>query len=112
MEWDQNTFFTFQILTPTHLMTVNNEQLKEFLIDSGLISRKDVEDAEKKANKSNAYLGNIFVAEGKLAEDDLRRTEAYILGIPFIGLKGQKIDFEVLSLIPEPIARKHNIVAF
>jgi len=93
-------------------MIVNNEQLKEFLIDSGLISRKDVEDAEKKANKSNAYLGNIFVAEGKLAEDDLRRTEAYILGIPFIGLKGQKINLDILSLIPEPIARKHNIIAF
>lgn len=93
-------------------MIVNNEQLKEFLIDSGLISRKDVEEAEKRADKSDAYLGNIFVAEGKLAEDDLRRTEAYILGIPFIGLKGQKINLDVLSLIPEPIARKHNIIAF
>jgi type IV pilus assembly protein PilB len=29
-----------------------------------------------------------------------------------VDLKGQKIDFSVLSLIPEPIARKHNIVAF
>ena len=38
--------------------------------------------------------------------------QAYILGIPFVDLKGQHVDFEILSLIPEPIARNHNIVAF
>jgi hypothetical protein len=38
--------------------------------------------------------------------------QAYILGIPFVDLKSEKLPFEVLSLIPEPIARNHNIVAF
>ena len=35
-----------------------------------------------------------------------------MLGIPFVDLKGKKLDMAVLSLIPEPIARNHNIVAF
>lgn len=93
------------------LMTVDNKQLKEFLIDAALVSRADIEAVEKKLNKSER-LGDALLKSGKLAEDDLRRTEAYILGIPFVSLKGQKIDFGVLSLVPEPIARKHNIVAF
>lgn len=93
-------------------MTINNDQLKEFLIDSELISRTDVETAVKRANDTKTYLGDLLVADGKLSDDDLRRTEAYIMGIPFIGLKKLKIDFEVLSLIPEPIARKYNVVAF
>ena len=38
--------------------------------------------------------------------------QAYILGIPFINLKGQTLNHEILTLIPEPIARKHNIIAF
>ena len=38
--------------------------------------------------------------------------QAYLLGIPFVDLKQHKIEFETLSLIPEPIARNHNIVAF
>ncbi|MDD5152652.1 MAG: GspE/PulE family protein [Candidatus Pacebacteria bacterium] len=93
-------------------MTVNNQQLKEFLIDSGLVPRTDIEIAEKRAIEKKLYLGDTLVANGKLTEDDLHRTEAYILGIPFVGLLGQKIDLDVLSLIPEPIARKHNVVAF
>ncbi len=93
-------------------MTVNNKQLKDFIADSGLVPRTELDLAEKQAEETKTYLGNILVSGGKLSEDDLRRTEAYILGIPFVNLKEQKIDLEVLSLIPEPIARKNNIVAF
>ena len=94
------------------MMQLNNTQLKEFLIDSGLVSEKDILSVEKKIKSEKDSIGKLLVSEGLLSDDDLRRTEAYILGIPFIGLKGQKIDFSVLSLIPEPIARKHNVVAF
>ena len=93
-------------------MKVDNQQLKNFIIDSGLIARAELDDAEKRAHEKKMYLGDLLLSEGKISEADLRRTEAYLLGIPYVGLKGQKIDFEVLSLIPEPIARKHNIVAF
>lgn len=93
-------------------MIASNQQLRDFLIDSDLIPRGEMEVAEKRAKEKNKYLGEILVSDGKLSEDDLRRAEAYLLGIPFVNLKGQKIDFNVLSLIPEPIARKHNIVAF
>ena len=47
-----------------------------------------------------------------MSEDDLRRITAYILGIPFINLKGQNLNKDILNLIPEPIARKHNVIAF
>ena len=52
------------------------------------------------------------MAEGKITEDDLRRLEAYILGVPFVNLQNEKISFDILSLIPEPIARTHNIIAY
>ena len=93
-------------------MRVENTQLKEFLVDSGLVSEKDILATEKKLKNKKDELGKVLVSEGFLSKDDLRRSEAYILGIPYIGLKGQKIDFNVLSMIPEPIARKNNVVAF
>src|SRR3989344_1222757 len=93
-------------------MNVRDEQLKEFLLDAGLVTRSDIEAAIKKTQAKNVSLGDVLVSESKLTDDDLRRTQAYLLGIPFVSLKGQKIEFEVLSMIPEPIARKHNIIAF
>ncbi|RJQ30794.1 hypothetical protein C4572_03465 [Candidatus Parcubacteria bacterium] len=93
-------------------MQVEAKKLKLFLLDSGLVSSKDLTEAEKKVKKDGGNLGDALVNGGKIKEDDLKRLEAYILGIPFVGLEKEKIDFDVLRLIPEPIARSHNIVAY
>ncbi len=93
-------------------MKVDSKQLKLFLLDGGLISADEVEVAEKKAEKENKSLAEVLVSENKITEDEIRRLQAYILGIPFVNLKDEKIEFSVLSLIPEPIARTHNIVAY
>ncbi len=93
-------------------MIVNKDQLREFILDAGLVSRKDYDEAEKKALKNKTTAGKVLMSEGKVTEDDIRRIEAYVLGIPFVSLKGQKIAFDTLMLVPEPIARAHNVVAF
>ncbi len=93
-------------------MHIEETQLKYFILDSGLVSKADVAVAEKEAHDSGDSIGKVLVAKGKLSEDDLRRMQAYILGIPFVDLKDEKLPFDVLSLIPEPIARNHNVVAF
>jgi len=93
-------------------MHVDPKKLKKFLLDSGLVNRGDVEKSEKYAEDKKVSLADALIKETGLSEDNIRRAEAYVLGIPFINLKNEKIDFSILSLIPEPIARKHNIVAF
>src|SRR3989338_3205508 len=93
-------------------MQIDEEQLKKFVLESGLVSRADFDLAVKKAETKKQKLGNILLSEGKISETDLKRMEAFVLGIPFIDLTKEKIDFSVLSLIPEPIARNDNIVAY
>ncbi|MCX6731803.1 MAG: ATPase, T2SS/T4P/T4SS family [Candidatus Parcubacteria bacterium] len=93
-------------------MNIELQQLKLFLLDSGLVSSKDILEAEKQAQKTKKDLGEILVSQGKLSEEDLGRMQAYILGIPFVSLIKEKIDPVALSMIPEPIARTHNIVAY
>ncbi len=93
-------------------MHVPDAQLKTFVIDSGLVSRKDVDAAEKTAKEKGQPFSQTLVSQGVVGEDDLRRMQAHILGMPFVSLSGMKIDFDVLSLIPEPIARAHNVIAY
>lgn len=93
-------------------MQIDEEQLKKFIIDSKLVSREDLESAIKKAEEKKQKFGDILLSDGKISETDLRRMEAFVLGIPFVNLVNQKIDIGVLSLIPEPIAKNHNIIAY
>ncbi|MBI2577977.1 MAG: type II/IV secretion system protein [Candidatus Wildermuthbacteria bacterium] len=91
---------------------VEDQQLKAFLKDAGLVKEGDLKEAEKKAKKNHVSLGDTLVAEGIIKEVERIKTEAYILGVPFVNLENKKIEPEVLRIIPEPIARSHNIVAF
>jgi len=93
-------------------MQIDEEQLKKFILEGGLVSRADLDEANKKAEAKKQKIGHILLSDGKISENDLKRMEAFVLGIPFIDLNNQKIDFSVLSLIPEPIARNYNIVAY
>jgi type IV pilus assembly protein PilB len=54
----------------------------------------------------------MLISRGSLTEDALRRIQAYVLGIPFVNLKDHRVPQDVLALIPEPIARTHNIISF
>jgi type IV pilus assembly protein PilB len=91
---------------------IGEKQLKSFILDSGLVTTADFEIAEKEAKKKDTKVGDVLVSKGKLSEDDLRRLQANVLGIPFVDLRKIQIEFEILSLIPEPIARNNNVVAF
>ncbi|MDO8481936.1 MAG: GspE/PulE family protein [bacterium] len=93
-------------------MYISDTHLKSFLTDAGLVSQKDFDAAEKEAKEANKPVGDILLAKNAIGEDELRRTYAYILGIPFISLVGTNIKFDTLSLIPEPVARHNNIVAY
>ena len=93
-------------------MHVSDGELKEFIVDSGLVAKKDVDAAAEEAKKRGQSVGDVLVSRGALAEDALRRIQAYVFGIPFVNLKEYRIPAEVLALIPEPIARTHNIIAY
>jgi len=93
-------------------MHVSEGELKEFITDSGLVAKSDIDAAALEARERGQSLGDILVSRGALTEDALRRIQAYVLGIPFVNLKEHRIQAEVLALIPEPIARTHNIIAY
>jgi len=93
-------------------MKVEPGQLKAFLLDAGLITGNQFDEALRVAEKKDQKVGDILVAKGLISQEELIKLEAYILGIPFVSLEKEKIKPEVLKIIPEPIARSHNIVAF
>ncbi len=93
-------------------MRVESQQLKAFLLDAKLATKAQFEKAKKIAQKSKQKVGDVLVSQGFISQEELVKLEAYILGIPFVNLEKEKVENEILKIIPEPIARSHNIVAF
>ena len=93
-------------------MRIEQQQIKAFLLDSELIKKADIEKAGEEAKKTGKKIEDVLLGWGKITEEELARLKAYILGIPFVNLESEKINPEILLVIPEPVARAHNIVAF
>ncbi len=93
-------------------MKVEPQQLKAFLLDAGLVTEKQFDECLKKASETRQKVSDVLVSEGLISQEVLTKLEAYILGIPFINLEKEVVAPEILKIIPEPIARSHNIIAF
>lgn len=93
-------------------MFLQDAQLARFLVEANLLTNIDVNELLQKASEQEVSLSHIILSSGRLTEVDLRKAEAHVLGIPYVNLEDQKIDFKVLSLITEPVARSHNVIAY
>ncbi len=93
-------------------MKIENNQLKEFLLDSNLVDVAKVNEFYAQAVQQGKQLGDLLLKEKVISEVELRKLYAYILGIPFVDLEKESISSDILQIIPEPIAKKYNIVSF
>lgn len=93
-------------------MRTENKQLKAFLEDAKLIATKELERAYDEATANERSLGEVLLEKKLINESQLIELQAYIAGVPFIDLTKVKIDRAILHVIPEPIARKNNIIAY
>jgi type IV pilus assembly protein PilB len=93
-------------------MVVDEEKLQKLLLDTNIVSVDDLALFEKEQSAKGITLSEYLLSSGKVKESELQKLQAYVIGIPYLNLEKEKIERDVLSLIPEPIARKYNVVAY
>lgn len=84
--------------------------LKNFLVDTGVLSRSQVEAALARGGGKSFV--EAIAESGFISEDELRRASAHALGIPFVTLGRSDISITSLLFIPEPLSRTANIIAY
>lgn len=89
-----------------------NQRLGDILINSGLITKKQLDEALKERSSSNKKLGEVLIELGYVTEKDILKTLEIQLGIPRINLEKELINPEVPQLISEDLARRHVVFPF
>ena len=93
-------------------MNVEPEKLEKFLLNAELVTQKEFDRAVKLSQQTNKKLGDVLVSQKLVSQEKLSKYEAYLSGIAFVNLEKETVAPEILNLIPENIARAHNIIAF
>lgn len=85
-------------------------RLGEALIEEGLINEEQLQQAIQMQKKTGKRLGAVLVDMGLVDEKDTVEALARQLKIPYINLSTYLIDPAVVRIIPEHIARRHQLI--
>ncbi len=86
------------------------KRLPDMLLEQDLVSREQLNECLNLQRNSGQSLATILVEKGYLGEEDLVVTLSEQLGIPHIRLAHYKIQKEVLSEVPESLARQYQML--
>jgi hypothetical protein len=84
--------------------------LGQILVQAGVIDEFQLRAALEEHQRCGHRLGITLVRLGFLAEHDLVRALAAQLELPIVKLEGKRVDPEVLALVPQAVAEKHNVL--
>lgn len=84
--------------------------LGEMLIEAGLITEKQLEEALKEQVKTGRFLGRILVEKGLVDEKELKRVLSLQAGIEMIDLKNTVIDKNAINVFPSALAKTYNVI--
>ena len=86
------------------------KRLGDILIESKLVSPKQVAEALDLQEKSGKRLGSIVVAKGWVSDQDVLKVISEQLTVPYVRLQSQLYDPDVVNLLDREVARRLKVL--
>ena len=92
-------------------MLARRKRLGEILVDRDLITTEQLDEGLE-AQKSNRKhrIGRIITDLGYVTENDVYEALGDQLGVPYVSLSFYAVDSDVISLVPEQLARQNMVI--
>jgi len=88
---------------------VARKDLGEVLLDAGLITPAQLEIAQQ-TRQGDQSITDVLIVQGIITPSDVAMALSLQLGLPLIDLKRHVVQPQALALVPEEIARRHNVI--
>ncbi|WEK53399.1 MAG: ATPase, T2SS/T4P/T4SS family [Candidatus Cohnella colombiensis] len=91
-------------------MSIVKKRLGDLLVDSGIISDEQLQEALVEQRKTKQKLGDHLISQGYITEQQLIEVLEFQLGIPHVSLFKYQIEPSIVHIIPESLARRHQAI--
>ena len=86
------------------------KRLGQILLERGVISAKQLEDALTRQKASDGLLGQILIELGYVTEEAMALALTAQYGFPYLPLENYEIDDGLAQVVPESMARRFCLV--
>lgn len=91
---------------------VSAQKLLDALVSQNALDVKKAEAIKLEVIQANQNVEEYLTRKHLVSDEQLVQAKATAMGVPYINLAGKGISPEVLTYIPEPVARRYTIVPF
>ena len=89
-----------------------DHKLLEYLVQEKLISQQVADEIRLSSINTGNSSSEILLQKHLIDEDKLLAAKSKIYHVPMMSLAGRGISPEILTFIPEPVARKYKLIPF
>ncbi len=94
------------------MLRVPEEKIKELVLNEGLMSAADFDVLSEETKRLGQRMEDALVSRSIITQDYLNSFLSKYFNIPLAGLTSEKINRDVLKLLPESVAREKRAVLF
>ncbi len=93
---------------------MDRNQLNAALRQKKILTESKLNSLDQEKNQSKGILSweDFLVEKKAVSEAELLKIKSELLGVPIVDLTKEQITQEVLNLVPEPIAHRHQVISF
>lgn len=91
-------------------MALVRKRLGEILLEAGMISEEQLEEALTKQKASNKSLGQILIESKFVTESNIKDALELQFGISYVNVKNIKLTPELISMVPENLMRQRQLI--
>jgi len=89
---------------------MERKRLGDILVESGVISEEQLQEALVEQKKSKLKLGDHLLQLGYITEQQLIEILEFQLGIPHVSLYRFKLDPSLSSIVTEEVAKRYSLI--
>lgn len=82
------------------------------LVQSQVIDQETADSYEVDSLKKDIPIDDYLLHETVIPKDVILKTKAALLNVPYIDITMVAIDPQALSIVPQPLAKRHNILPY
>jgi len=87
---------------------MDQRKLGQILVDQGIISSKQLDEALQERKQTGRFIGEILVSRGEASEEQVAQSLSQQLGFAFVNLAEMTIEPKAKELVAEELCSKHT----
>lgn len=93
-------------------MALSNQTIKKILVGAQILTENEFDVAEVEASRTQIPVSRFIIAQGKISHDHLLELISKFLKIPLFQPTTQPLKLEIISVLPEMVARQKQALVF